>query len=164
MENLEIRRPTRNIFKILWRHIRGEAHKAWKKIDRDDVLSEVNQLGFDIFKITLYDDNNVKYLSPKNTDKMYIVTKQYVMSKDISTFIVFEHSQGNNSSKLTIVNHDYKYDFDIPSKTADIMKDMFENKVEADRNSMEKEILSNITMSLAIVLADFKDKLANGKN
>ena len=162
MENIEMKRP--GIFKSLWWGVRGEARRAWKKLDKDDILSEVNQLGFDIFKITLYDDNNVKYLSPKNANKMYIVTKQYVMSRDISTFIVFEFSQGNNSSRLTIVNHDYKYDFDIPSKTAGIMKDMFEDKVEDDRNTMEKEILSNITMSLAIVLSDFKNKLENGKN
>ena len=36
---------------------------------------------------------------------------------------------------------------------------MFNTKVEEERDLMEKEILSNITESLDIVLKQFKDKL-----
>ncbi len=144
-----------------WIWVKRGIYRLWKKIDKDDVLSEVNRLGFDIFKITLNDDNNIKFLSPKSSDKMYIVNKQYVIDKNINTFIVFQHAE-NGNSKLTIVNHDYRYDFEMPGKTSDIMKDLFEDKVEEDRNKMEVEIMSNITASLEIVLADFKIQLEKG--
>jgi hypothetical protein len=127
--------------------------KAWKKIDKDDILTPAQQLAFDIFKICLYDENNIRYLNAKNSLKKYIVTKRYVTDKDISTFILLEER------KLTIVNHQYRYDIDMPQKTSDIMQNMFHDKVEEERSNMEKEILSNITQSLEIVLSQFKEKL-----
>jgi len=129
------------------------AKKLWKKIDKDDILSPKEQLAFDIFKICLYDENNVRYLNSGMSYKKYIVTKQFILSKDIGTFIVLE------SGKITIVNHQYRYDLDIPQKTSGIMNKMFDDKVAEDRKKMEDEIYSNITSSLEIVLAQFKDKL-----
>jgi hypothetical protein len=128
-------------------------NKAWKKIDKDDILTDAQQLAFDIFKICLYDENNIRYLNSKNSLKKYIVTKKYVTDKDISTFVLLEER------KLTIVNHQYRYNIDIPQKTSDIMNELFNDKVEQEREGMEKEILSNITQSLEIVLGQFKDKL-----
>ena len=127
--------------------------KLWKKIDKDDVLSPKEQLAFDIFKICLYDENNIRYLNSGMSYKKYIVTKQFVLSKDIDTFIVLE--QG----KITIVNHQYRYDIDIPQKTSQIMNNMFDDKVIEDRHQMEEEIYSNITSSLEIVLSSFKEQL-----
>lgn len=127
--------------------------KIWKIIDKDDVLTQSQQLAFDIFKICLNDDNNVRYLNSNMSYKRYIVTKQFVLSKDIGTFIVLENT------KITIVNHQYRYDIDIPQKTSNIMIQMFDDKVSEDRANMEKEILSNITQSLEIVLSEFKQKL-----
>lgn len=127
--------------------------KIWKKIDKEDVLTPSQQLAFDIFKICLNDENNVRYLNSGMSYKKYIVTKQYVLSKDIGTFILLE------SGKITIVNHQYRYDIDIPQKTSNIMNNMFDDKVCNDRANMEKEILSNITSSLEIVLSQFKLKL-----
>lgn len=135
-------------------------HKAWKKIDKDDVLSEYNQSGFDLFKMTLYNDDTIKFLSPRNTDKMYIVTKEYILNNEINTFVLFEHSM-SNESKLSIINHEYKYDFLIPKKTSNIMKNMFEDKVEDDRNKMEQEIMGNINNGILLVLEDFKKRLEN---
>ena len=129
------------------------ANKIWKKIDKDDVLNQGQKLAFDIFKICLYDENNVRYLNSNMSYKRYIVTKQFVLSKDIGTFIVLE------PCKITIVNHQYRYDLDVPQKTSDIMNKLFDDKVAEDRANMEKEILSNITSSLEIVLANFKEKL-----
>jgi hypothetical protein len=125
----------------------------WKKIDRDDRLSPVQQLAFDIFEICLNDDDNVRYLNSKYSYKKYIVSKRFILEKDVSTFILLE------SGKLTIINHQYRYDVDIPEKTSQKMNRMFDDKVEQDRTEMEKEILGNITSSLQIVLADFKGKL-----
>lgn len=127
--------------------------KIWKKIDKDDILSPKEQLAFDIFKICLYDENNVRYLNSGFSYKKYIVTKQYIFSKDIGTFIVLE------PGKITIVNHQYRYDLDIPQKTSNIMNKMFDDKVAEDRRKMEEEIYSNITSSLEIVLSQFKEKL-----
>lgn len=127
--------------------------KIWKKIDKDDILSPKEQLAFDIFKICLYDENNVRYLNSGFSYKKYIVTKNYILSKDIDTFIVLE------PGKITIVNHQYRYDLDMPQKTSDIMNKMFDEKVAQDRKMMEEEIYSNITQSLEIVLGQFKEKL-----
>ena len=127
--------------------------KIWKKIDKDDILTTKEQHAFDIFKTCLYDENNVRYLNSGNSYKKYIVTKQYVLNKDISTFIVLE------AGKITIVNHHYRYDIDIPQKTSNIMNRMFDEKVAEDRANMENEIYNNITDSLEIVLGQFKDKL-----
>jgi hypothetical protein len=146
MDTLEIESKTENLF-LKW------IKKFWKKIDKDDILNPSQKLAFDIFKLSLYDDNNIRYLNAKNSYKRYIVTKQYVTDKDISTFILLENG------KITIVNHQYRYDIDIPEKTSALMYSMFDDKVQQEREAMEKEILSNITQSLEIVLEQFKDKL-----
>lgn len=128
--------------------------KIWKKIDKDDILSEKEQLAFDIFKINLYDKDNILHLN-YNSDKKYIVTKSYFINKDVSTFIIFDSS----INKLVIVNHTYKYDIDMPTKTSGIMVRMFNDQVDESREEMEEEILSNITQSLEIVLRQFKTAL-----
>lgn len=134
-------------------------HNLWKRIDKDDVLSETEQLAFDIFKINMQDKNNVFYLDYKSEPgqecKKYIVTKSYLLDKDVNTFIILNSS----ANKLIIVNHQYRYDISMPSKTCKIMDAIFNAKVKEERDIMEKEILSNITESLDIVLKQFKNKL-----
>lgn len=129
----------------------------WKLIDKDDVLTQTEQLAFDIFEISLNDDNNIKFLSPYSTygDKKYILTKSYLIDNNVNTFIVLNPG----ANRLTIVNHQYKYDISMPTKTCSIMNKMFNDKVEEDRENMEKAILNNITQSLDIVLSQFKDNL-----
>jgi len=148
-------KPTTEKFK---KNLMNYFNKIIKQFDKDDVLDPYTQAGVDIFKYTLMDNNNVKYLSPKEVIKMYIVTKEYVMNKDISTFIIFEYNPQRHS-KLTTVNYQYRYDYEIPSKTSDIMKKMFDDKVEMDRKNMENEILNNITSSIQILVAKYKSKL-----
>jgi len=134
-------------------------NKIWKKFDKDDVLSETEQLAFDIFKINMQDKNNVFYLDyasePGGECKKYIVTKSYILNKDVNTFIILN----SGANKLVIVNHQYRYDIPMPTKTCKLMDKIFNAKVEEERDIMEKEILSNITDSLDIVLKQFKDKL-----
>lgn len=142
----------------LQRSFKKLINKAWNHFDRNDVLDTYTQAGVDIFKYALYNDDNIKYLSPRDMSKMYIVTKEYVLNKDVSTFIVFDYN-GNRNSKLTTVNHQFKYDYEIPPKTADIMKHIFDEKVEEDRKAMEAEILSNITSSIQHLVQVYKDKL-----
>jgi hypothetical protein len=144
--------------KSLQKSLKTGFNRLMKQFDKNDVLDPYTQAGVDIFKFTLMDDDNVKYLSPKATTKMFIVTKEYVMNRDISTFIVFEYNH-DRYSKLTTVNHQYKYDYEIPPKTALMMKEMFDDKVESDREIMENEILNNITSSIQILVAKYKSKI-----
>jgi len=128
--------------------------KFFKNIfNKDDILTPAQQLAFDIFKICLYDNNNIRYLDAGLSYKKYIVTKQYILDGDISTFIVLE------TCKITIVNHQYRYSMTFPEKTSTIINRMFNDKVIEDRKIMEEEILSNINQSLEIVLSQFKEKL-----
>lgn len=127
----------------------------WKQIDKDDKLTPVQQLAYDIYLISLNDPNNIRYLNSYESNKKYIVSKKYVIDKDVIAFIILDEN------KITIVNHDYKYDIEIPNKTSDKMKKMFYDKVNEDREQMEKEIMCNIKSSLETVLTDFKKKISN---
>lgn len=127
----------------------------WKQIYKDDKLTPVQQLAYDIYLISLNDPNNIRYLNSYESNKKYIVSKKYVIDKDVITFIILDEN------KITIVNHDYKYDIEIPNKTSDKMKKMFYDKVNEDRERMEKEIMCNIKSSLETVLTDFKKKISN---
>lgn len=133
--------------------------KIWKIMDKDDVLSVPEQLAFDIFKINLQNKNNVFLLGHSNEPgvecKKYIVTKSYIFDKNVNTFIVLNSS----ANRIIIVNHNYKYDVPMPTKTCRIMDKMFYSKIEEERDEMETEILSNITQSLDIVLTQFKENL-----
>jgi hypothetical protein len=125
--------------------------------EKPDTLSPDQQLAFDIFEICLNDDNNIRYLNASNSYKKYIVDKKFVTEKDASTFIVLE------SGKITIVNHTYKYDIEMPQNTSLKMHNMFDRKVDEDRMEMEREIMGNITSSLNIVLTALKEKLQVNK-
>lgn len=138
---------------IIINWIKNKFKKIIDKIDKPDKLNQVQQLAFDIFKICLYDENNIRYLNSGFSYKKYIVNKKFILDKDVSTFILLE------SNKITIVNHTYKYDVEMPQKTSSIMNKMFDIKVDEDRSDMEKEILGNISYSLSIVLNDFKNQL-----
>jgi hypothetical protein len=147
-------KESNNLFTMLYHWFNKETMTLWKKIDKDDVLTDIEQVGLEIFKIALKDDNNIKFLSPRSFNKMYIVPKDYLLNKDISIFVVFEYSNSRNSN-LTIVNHEYKYPFEMPEKTSAIMKEMFEDKVEEDREKMEKNIMKNILSHTYLKMFDF---------
>jgi hypothetical protein len=129
------------------------SEKFFSLLEKPQVLNPDQQLAFDIFEICLNDDNNIRYLNASNSYKKYIVDKKFVTDKDASTFIVLE------SGKITIVNHTYKYDIEIPERTSIVMHRMFDQKVDEDRMEMEREIMGNITSSLNIVLTALKEKL-----
>ena len=139
-------------------------YKLWKKIDKDDILTETEKLAFDIFEINLMDENNVLYLdyNPRAGEecKKYIVTKSYILNKDVNTFIILN----SESNKIVIVNHQYRYDIAMPTKTCKIMDKLFNERVEKERDEMENEIFSNITQSLEIVLRQFKENIQKTKN
>lgn len=138
--------PTNFFLKIIY--------NIWKKIDKDDVLREDEQLAFDIFKIALNDNDNIRVLNTEISGKKYIIPKTYYQDRDTSTCIILN----SYVNKITIVNHQYKYDVSIPIKTIGIMENMFNDKIQEERDAMEKEILKNNIESLSIVLQNFKNK------
>jgi len=129
--------------------------KFRKDLMDEKPLTEAEQLAFDIFKICLYDDNNIRYMNIDSVSKKYILSKSYVTDNNVDKFIILD----NLNYSLTIVNHQYKYDIFIPEKTMNIMCDMFHEKVKEERAEMEKQILNNINESLEIVLNQLKNKL-----
>jgi len=135
--------------------IKNFLNSIWKLIDKDDVLTDDEQLAFDIFKISLSDENNIRYLSPNFSSKKYILTKSYLVKDNVDTFIILN----SENYKVTIVNHQYRYDISMPAKTCIKMSNMFDDKVEEERENMEEKILNNITNSLDTVLKQFKYKM-----
>lgn len=157
MVKKEITKKEISFFDKISKYTRKFFVSIWNFLDKDDKLTDVQQLAYDIFEISLNDENNIRYLNAIGSFKKYIISKRYISDKEISTFLILE------SGKLTIVNHQYKYDIDIPSKTSSKMNMLFDEKVQEDREEMEKEILGNIKTSLAIVLSDFKGQLEETK-
>jgi hypothetical protein len=146
-------------------HFRSWKRKTWRKIEPLDVLNPKQQLAFDIFKIALKDENNIFYLNNKKaltSEKMYIVSKEYITNNEVRTFIMLEYTL-DSIGQIIIVNHEYKYDIDVPQKTAKKMLELFELAVSREREKMEKEIMGNITSSLEIVLEKFKEKMLDSK-
>jgi hypothetical protein len=146
-------------------HFRSWKRKTWRKIEPFDVLNPKQQLAFDIFKIALKDENNIFYLNNKKaltSEKMYIVSKEYITNNEVRTFIMLEYTL-DSIGQIIIVNHEYKYDIDVPQKTAKKMVELFELAVSREREKMEKEIMGNITSSLEIVLEKFKEKMLDSK-
>jgi hypothetical protein len=137
-----------------------------KKIEGQDVLNVDQQLGFDIFKIALQDEGNIRYYDAPNgantSHIKYIVSKEYFQGKkDVDTFIIFDDAQ--DRGKMIVVNHEYKYNFEFPKRTTNIMNDIFDDTVRKDRKRMKEEILANITTSLTIVLTKLKEKMLESK-
>lgn len=130
-----------------------------EKLDKSDVLSRRQQAGFRAFELCLYDKDNVLYLNSDGMKKRYIVSKAYMLGRDVSTFIILESDVTDNN--VTIVNHHYSYDVPMPRKTFNKMTEMFDKKIREDREKMEQEILSNITRSLEMVVADLEERLCN---
>lgn len=122
-----------------------------------DILTEDEKLAFNIFETALYDDNCIRILNTNISGKKYIVPKTFYETNDTSTCIIIN----SYLNKITIVNHQYKYDILMPQKTCAIMDIMFNNKVQKEREELETEILKNTVQSLSTVLINFKDNFYN---
>jgi len=132
------------------------------RVNPEPILTDDQITAFNIFRLSLYDDDNVRYLNSFETNKRYIVTKTYLLDKEVNTFIILQ-SDNVNANIVTIVNHQYKYIINLPSKTYSKMVSMFDKKVEDDRKNMEKEIMCNITRSLNLVLSELQFKIEQKK-
>lgn len=128
-----------------------------KNFNPKDILTEDEKLAFNIFETALYDDNCIRILNTNISGKKYIVPKTFYETNDTSVCIIIN----SYLNKITIVNHQYKYDILMPQKTCAIMDMMFNNKVQKEREELETEILKNTVQSLSTVLINFKDNFYN---
>ena len=71
--------------------------------------------------------------------------KRFIRNESLGLFVVF------CDSKLSIINHSYKYDLDITLDTYKRLVDIFDHQVETRRSLMEEEINSNVKHSLEII-------------
>lgn len=124
------------------------------KITPDDILREDEIIAFEIFKSALHNPNCIRILNTSLSGKKYIVPKSYYTDHDTSSCVILN----SYANRITIVNHIHKYDILIPTKTCGIMDQMFDDKVQDERDSLEQEILKNTIESLSVVLENFKEK------
>jgi hypothetical protein len=131
--------------------------KIWKKIEPDPILTSMQQDIFDIFESYLNDDDNVRYLEPSPSEKKYIVSKDYILNRNMDDLFIMLDSR-----RISIIDQYHKYDFDnkfdLHQKTIDKMNNMFNDKVEQDRENMKNDIMGNIKSSLEIILENQKKK------
>lgn len=88
-----------------------------------------------ICKSLIKDERTKLMMSP-------ISMKRYINSHDKQIFVIIENGL------LTIVNHHYSYNIDLPSKSYVKLVNIFDNEMESRRTKMEYEIKSNVKHSL----------------
>jgi hypothetical protein len=103
------------------------------KEDREKSDYEIECLG--ICKTLIKDERSKLMMSP-------ISRKRYITSHDKQIFIIIENGF------MTIVNHHYSYNIDLPNKTYTKLVIIFDNEMESRRMKMESEIKSNVKHSL----------------
>lgn len=103
------------------------------KEDREKSEYEIECLG--ICKTLIKDERSKLMMSP-------ISRKRYITSHDKQIFIIIENSF------MTIVNHHYSYNIDLPHKTFGRLATIFDTEMESRRMKMESEIKSNVKHSL----------------
>jgi len=111
-------------------------HDAPKKREPD-----FNSEGARIFRNLLRRDDSTLLLSP-------IAGKRYIKSDKLDIFIKLY------DKKMSIINHQFKYDIDLTHTTTYRLENMFDLQVEKRRNQMEEEITSNVKSSLSHIYGD----------
>jgi hypothetical protein len=91
---------------------------------------------FSVCKALIDQEDSVLLMSP-------LSGKRFIKSEDDQIFIIIEQNQ------ITIVNHSYSYNIDIWGNGLARITNMFDIEVEKRRDSMEKEIRSNVKHSLS---------------
>lgn len=132
-----------------------------KKMYPDDILTEKQQIGLDIFITGLNDDNLIRFLNADdNKDIKYMVSKDYYLNggDDVETFITFFTKSLDGDSQLTVVNHNFSYDFDFPQSTTSQMNKLFKEAVKRDRYKMENTVNKQTTNSLTQILRELREK------
>ena len=98
-----------------------------------------------ICKSLIRDERSKLMMSP-------ISRKRYINSHDKQIFIIIENGF------LTIVNHHYSYNIDLPMKSYNRLSTIFDTEMENRRQRMEDEIKSNVKHSLKNIYKNLVDE------
>lgn len=88
----------------------------------------------------LIKDNNSKFLIAP------ISGKKYIKNSELGLFVILD------GGKVSITNHVYHYDIFLEFKEWEKISNMFDSRVETDRQKYENEIRSQIEFSLQTIL------------
>lgn len=79
--------------------------------------------------------------------------KRYIKNEVLKVFIILD------DKKVTITNHIYHYDVILSQRDFDRVSHMYDNKTEEIRNDFEKEMMSQIMVSLSTILHKISEKI-----
>ena len=88
----------------------------------------------------LIKDSNSKFLIAP------ISGKKYIKNSEFGLFVILD------GGKVSVTNHVYHYDIFLDFKEWDKISNMFDSRVETDRQKYEDEIRSQIEFSLQTIL------------
>lgn len=99
-----------------------------------------------IVKAALADRRNILMVAPLSGTK-------YIKMPDEGMFIII------GGSNVIISNHKFYYDIDVSMELSDYLIDRFNRILERQRNSMEKEMLSNVQTGLTDIANTIEKKI-----
>ena len=127
-------------------------HIKYLKLMRDgfnrrkpDDLTSYEQKATSIFRKMLRHELSKFTIAP-------LSGKKYIVNQDLGIFIVID------DSFLEITNHIYHYEIKLQYSNSTKLHKLFNTRVEEDALSYEKEIKSNIKMSLDTILTKVSTK------
>lgn len=92
----------------------------------------------------------------KRSDSTLLISplagKRYIKSEKLDLFITLL------DKKMSIVNHQFKYDLDLSHSTTYKLENMFDLQVEKRRHEMEQEMTSNVKSSLCHIYEEIIKK------
>lgn len=106
---------------------------------KPDDLTSYEQKATSIFRKMLRHESSKFTIAP-------LSGRKYIVNQDLGIFIMIE------DSFLEITNHIYHYEIKLQYSNSTKLHKLFNTRVEEDALSYEKEIKSNIKMSLDTIL------------
>lgn len=86
----------------------------------------------------------------KDTNSKFLIApisgKKYIKNSELGLFVILD------GGKISITNHVYHYDIFLEFKEWEKISNMFDSRVESDRQKYENEIHSQIEFSLQTIL------------
>lgn len=112
---------------------------------KPDELTSYEQKATSIFRKMLRHESSKFTIAP-------LSGKKYIVNQDLGIFIMID------DSFLEITNHIYHYEIKLQYINSTKLHKLFNTRVEEDALSYEKEIKSNIKMSLDTILTKVSTK------
>jgi hypothetical protein len=112
---------------------------------KTDDLTSYEQKAMSIFRKMLRHKDSKFTIAP-------LSGKKYIVNQELGIFIMIE------DSFLEITNHIYHYEIKLQYSSSTKLHKLFNTRVEEDAISYEKEIKSNIKMSLDTILTKVSTK------